>query len=863
MKFALILNVLDEGPDVHWTINSFREARGKHDFCAVVVGDGTSDGSLDEFEDSEDVLIVRPNERIGIGEAKHLAVQQAQKVFKPDWVWHNDGHNRCLTPGAADIIGELVMERRCIVTPALGPLGCENDKTCKDHGDRKICQITCPRYKDRLAIPSNCYFGGKLSMTGRDDSPGLCVINTTSRPRDAIAETDAVNPSCFAYSIKTLAAFGGWNRYPGWWGSQELGLSLRAWFSATPVLIARDVICLHRYRSWNHPQGRAIAPYEIPGGHRGANERYATRVVFSPDTWRAVWVPFFERFRTDEKAVELFQGSRVEAQRRTFAKKKKRTDAEFFEHVGYPNLAEWKASPKARRSAYYLGGGLGNALMCLPAIRALYELGGNEPVDIVGKKLHQDGTRELLGQQPYIRKVVDTIPIADLPDYRRVVGSYWASAPAFLPCGTETAAVPKSWRTRHEVECNVQAIRELGFTGPMPPATLGRWPQVNEIGESMVAVGVGCAGYKSKKYPHWRMVCERLARAGVPLVFVGTAEDDAPWMDSLGKNLCGKTSIYEASGVLWGCRLYVGIDNGLSHLANAVGTPGILLYGPSSERKNAPWGSGNRILRSSAFDCAPCWDHPRADKCPDTVIGAGKFRPCMIGLQPEYVTGEIFSVLNAPAWSSGATWPLYLTKKQDVENLIGNAQQCHEEFSELAGLLRRMDIMSVVEIGSGTGAWLGIVCGMLNRPIRVLAIESHPHHPQSADGSICLGKMLDKLKANGHDVTWFKTSSDSVVHDAKNWSAGGVDLLHIDGDHSLLQVARDFENYSPLVRSGGLIVFQHVGDWQNTEAGPGAVFSGLARETGWRSWKFFYGKGDPHGIGIGVLQIPRKESVNI
>jgi predicted O-methyltransferase YrrM len=45
-----------------------------------------------------------------------------------------------------------------------------------------------------------------------------------------------------------------------------------------------------------------------------------------------------------------------------------------------------------------------------------------------------------------------------------------------------------------------------------------------------------------------------------------------------------------------------------------------------------------------------------------------------------------------------------------------------------------------------------------------------------------------------------------------------IDLLFIDGDHTYEGVKKDWEMYSPLVRSGGLIVFHDVaGNYGETQ----------------------------------------------
>jgi len=55
-------------------------------------------------------------------------------------------------------------------------------------------------------------------------------------------------------------------------------------------------------------------------------------------------------------------------------------------------------------------------------------------------------------------------------------------------------------------------------------------------------------------------------------------------------NLAGKTSLAELAGVLSLSRLHIGVDSAAPHIAAAVGTPTITLYGPSDWRTGAPVG---------------------------------------------------------------------------------------------------------------------------------------------------------------------------------------------------------------------------------------------------------------------------------
>ena len=44
-------------------------------------------------------------------------------------------------------------------------------------------------------------------------------------------------------------------------------------------------------------------------------------------------------------------------------------------------------------------------------------------------------------------------------------------------------------------------------------------------------------------------------------------------------------------------RLFIGNDSGTMHLAAAAGAPTLGLFGPSDERRYAPWGDKTRVVR--------------------------------------------------------------------------------------------------------------------------------------------------------------------------------------------------------------------------------------------------------------------------
>jgi heptosyltransferase-3 len=82
--------------------------------------------------------------------------------------------------------------------------------------------------------------------------------------------------------------------------------------------------------------------------------------------------------------------------------------------------------------------------------------------------------------------------------------------------------------------------------------------------------------------------------------------------------------------------MFVGVDSAPMHIAAAVGTPVVALFGPSDDVEWAPWGVAHRIVASGAHPCRPC----RNDGC-----GGGKISECLTTLSVARVTAAIDAVL--------------------------------------------------------------------------------------------------------------------------------------------------------------------------------------------------------------------------
>ncbi|HOW36314.1 MAG TPA: glycosyltransferase family 9 protein [Candidatus Omnitrophota bacterium] len=70
-------------------------------------------------------------------------------------------------------------------------------------------------------------------------------------------------------------------------------------------------------------------------------------------------------------------------------------------------------------------------------------------------------------------------------------------------------------------------------------------------------------------------------------------------------NLVGQTSLEQSAALIKQSALFIGPDSGLMHLACAVGTPVVAIFGPGNLKKWGPKGSMHSVVSANA-SCAPC-----------------------------------------------------------------------------------------------------------------------------------------------------------------------------------------------------------------------------------------------------------------
>jgi N-acetylglucosaminyldiphosphoundecaprenol N-acetyl-beta-D-mannosaminyltransferase len=78
-------------------------------------------------------------------------------------------------------------------------------------------------------------------------------------------------------------------------------------------------------------------------------------------------------------------------------------------------------------------------------------------------------------------------------------------------------------------------------------------------------------------------------------------------MQTEPRDFTGQTTLNQLAGLLRSCDLFIGADSGVMHLAAAVGTPVVAIFGPTNANAWRPWNPDGRVaVVRSAPECSPC-----------------------------------------------------------------------------------------------------------------------------------------------------------------------------------------------------------------------------------------------------------------
>jgi heptosyltransferase-3 len=245
---------------------------------------------------------------------------------------------------------------------------------------------------------------------------------------------------------------------------------------------------------------------------------------------------------------------------------------------------------------------------------------------------------------------------------RELAGAHWLWRTSF----THYYRLPRA-RPRHTVECNLDALRRLGLQPASGDRGLVLVP--GERARERVKALIGAHGLEPSRFivlhpgSRWLFktwtpqgyaaLAEKISGEGWRIAITGAP--DAREREIVNAILAlvgnetrraiadvsGALELKELAALIGEARAFVGVDSAPMHIAAAMQTPVVALFGPSGEAEWGPWRVAHRIVAANEYSCRPCG----IDGC-----GGGKLSECLTALEPSRVHAALREVLGeAPA----------------------------------------------------------------------------------------------------------------------------------------------------------------------------------------------------------------------
>jgi heptosyltransferase-2 len=305
---------------------------------------------------------------------------------------------------------------------------------------------------------------------------------------------------------------------------------------------------------------------------------------------------------------------------------------------------------------------IGDAVMSLPALRAIRTrfpdahiavlarpwvadlYFGETAVDRVIPYPHRPGARELAAKWSTVRALrrerfdlailfqnaFEAAAVARLAGISRIVG-YNRDGRGFLL--SQAIPVPKAGETpTHELYYYLELLRRAGIISELPrvpairlegasaAATRGREALAAlQIPEPFIGVSPGAAYGSAKQWLPERFAesaAQLAAQRHASVCLFGSATEaalcdavaqmiGAAYPNLSVRNLAGQTSLRTFIDLAGAAMLFLTNDSGAMHIASALGTPTVSIFGATNHLTTGPTGPDARVVRENV-SCSPC-----------------------------------------------------------------------------------------------------------------------------------------------------------------------------------------------------------------------------------------------------------------
>jgi len=296
----------------------------------------------------------------------------------------------------------------------------------------------------------------------------------------------------------------------------------------------------------------------------------------------------------------------------------------------------------------HLASGIGNIVLATPLLVALQEMGF-----VVDLLLHADypQTADLLRNWSTIREIYQDSPQPiSTPSYARIVPAippfYWSRFVDLYRREVRTVRrPPDSLFYQDEQEYYLAFARALGYPPSRRPIyrlPIAASPESGATGDTLViAPGCKTGVMAAKRWPYYPELAVRFR----DVVLVGTLgdvrRDDGTVMTfpEHVRSFVDELTLRETAELMATAGAVVGNDSGLCHVAGAVGTPTLMLFGPTPHLALGQLPTNVKILRSQ-LPCEPCWFTSRLKACCKRI-------DCLKALNVAMVEQELRVMLGA------------------------------------------------------------------------------------------------------------------------------------------------------------------------------------------------------------------------
>ncbi len=235
--------------------------------------------------------------------------------------------------------------------------------------------------------------------------------------------------------------------------------------------------------------------------------------------------------------------------------------------------------------------------------------------------------------------------------YSHKRGQWW------MKSFTHLYAAPKT--PRHIVEIHLDALRRMGVllltadkslsfaAGHEAELMIEKLLAEQQLNPSGYIVVHPTSRWMFKGWNHagFAEVFKQLTLAGYKLVLTsGPDRKEVDYVEEIlarqhfeAVNLAGKLTLKELGALIAKASCFIGLDSVAMHMAAAVGTPCVALFGPSNEKTWHPWQVRHEVITEN-YSCRPC----NMDGC-----GSGKISECLQTIEPQRVVRVINNLLKA------------------------------------------------------------------------------------------------------------------------------------------------------------------------------------------------------------------------